>query len=197
MRNVAQIGARVSLRFNDAVSYFFGHVKGLIGADVIVEMEEARAVYFGPQKVLEMRVYGGDVITIVQVVTLSEQNGIIRLRATDSVRVERDSSMARLRCRIPVEYEVLSGATASPLITGMVVDISMGGLGIQSDDPPDVGNRLRMTLQLGRQRVVLEGTVRNKVEEGPGRFGVQFEGVSRVDEAKLMQFLREIMCKAA
>lgn len=120
-----------------------------------------------------------------QLLRSMEQNLAIPLDDSERVRLmgayrmlqgetpdSRMRDFARVRIPIPCQFTRPGGFEA-----GEIRDLSGGGFGIATRRPPEVGTRVIVRLEDGATEYVFPCIVRWVSMRGPGRMGVELDGV--------------------
>ena len=122
-----------------------------------------------------------------------ERSKLLRLiRATEGPieRERRRSTRVRLRCRVSME-------SGNDRIVGTTVDLSLGGLLVQSQHvfPPDT--RVTVSLELETGKAPFRSNARVVRTVGTDCMGIQFENLAAKESRQLQEFLLPLILAAA
>ncbi len=122
-----------------------------------------------------------------------ERSKLLRLiRATEGPieRERRRSTRVRLRCRVSME-------SGNDRIVGTTLDLSLGGLLVQSQHvfPPDT--RVTVSLELETGRAPFRSNARVVRTVGTDCMGIQFENLAAKESRQLQEFLLPLILAAA
>ncbi len=122
-----------------------------------------------------------------------ERSKLLRLiRATEGPieRERRRSTRVRLRCRVSME-------SGNDRIVGTTVDLSLGGLLVQSQHvfPPDT--RVTVSLELETGKAPFRSNARVVRTVGTDCIGIQFENLAAKESRQLQEFLLPLILAAA
>ncbi len=121
-----------------------------------------------------------------------ERSKLLRLiRATEGPieRERRRSTRVRLRCRVSME-------SGNDRIVGTTVDLSLGGLLVQSQHvfPPDT--RVTVSLELETGKAPFRSNARVVRTVGTDCMGIQFENLAAKESRQLQEFLLPLILAA-
>jgi len=121
-----------------------------------------------------------------------ERSKLLRLiRATEGPieRERRRSTRVRLRCRVSME-------SGNDRIVGTTVDLSLGGLLVQSQHvfPPDT--RVTVSLELETGKAPFRSNARVVRTVGTDCLGIQFENLAAKESRQLQEFLLPLILAA-
>jgi len=122
-----------------------------------------------------------------------ERSKLLRLiRATEGPieRERRRSTRVRLRCRVSME-------SGNDRIVGTTLDLSLGGLLVQSQHvfPPDT--RVTVSLELETGKAPFRSNARVVRTVGTDCMGIQFENLAAKESRQLQEFLLPLILAAA
>src|SRR5262249_38553450 len=96
---------------------------------------------------------------------------------------------ARAATRIPLDIPFEGGASGIESLAGTVVDLSVGGILVESDAPLVVGAILDLSLHLGDEEHPITGCGQVVREESAGRFGIRFFGLEGDGAERVRRFV--------
>ena len=121
-----------------------------------------------------------------------ERNKLLRLiRATEGPieRERRRSTRVELRCRVSMEAD-------KDRLEGMTVDLSLGGMLVQSKRLLAPDTRVIVSLELEAGRASLRSDARIIRTVGTERMGIQFENLGANESIRLQEFLLPLILAA-
>ena len=121
-----------------------------------------------------------------------ERNKLLRLiRATEGPieRERRRSTRVGLRCRVSMEAD-------KDRLEGMTVDLSLGGMLVQSKRLLAPDTRVIVSLELEAGRASLRSDARIIRTVGTERMGIQFENLGANESIRLQEFLLPLILAA-
>ena len=122
-----------------------------------------------------------------------ERSKLLRLiRATEGPieRERRRSTRVRLRCRVSME-------SGNDRIVGTTLDLSLGGLLVQSQHIFPPGTRVTVSVELETGRAPFRSNARVVRTVGTDCMGIQFENLAAKESRQLQEFLLPLILAAA
>ncbi len=122
-----------------------------------------------------------------------ERSKLLRLiRATEGPieRERRRSTRVRLRCRVSME-------SGNDRIVGTTLDLSLGGLLVQSQHIFPPGTRVTVSLELETGKAPFRSNARIVRTVGTDCMGIQFENLAAKESRQLQEFLLPLILAAA
>ncbi|MCL2835735.1 MAG: PilZ domain-containing protein, partial [Defluviitaleaceae bacterium] len=122
---------------------------------------------------------------------------LMKVRLLDKGKPIQHRQFFRFECMLPIKYNIIREGNLSSddekAFSGIIRDLSGGGLCFQANEDMKVGQKIRFSIELDTKLLIAIGTVLRKTEPKDGdyrnEYNVVYSGITGADQERIVRHI--------